>query len=160
MKLERLETYLQETVDPNLKMVDNREKEVPFVKFKKPLSDIRIALISSGGFHLKSEPPFDTQDIMGDASFRCFPKNSTLKTLDIAHTHYKHDHVKEDLNCVLPLEMLSRLEEAKVIGSLAEINYSFMGYNLKIDELITEKAPKLVQLLQTDQVDVALIAPT
>lgn len=160
MSLKDVEKYLQTKVDPSFQFVDNRGKAIPFTRLNKSISEAKVAFISSGGFHLKEEPAFDTEDPQGDASFRKIPKDAKLEDLGIAHTHYKHDYVLSDLNCALPLEILQELAEEGVIGQLADTNYSFMGYILKTDELINETALQVAMLLKEESVEAVILAPT
>ncbi|KXS42554.1 MULTISPECIES: glycine/sarcosine/betaine reductase selenoprotein B family protein [unclassified Candidatus Frackibacter] len=159
MDIKSIEEMLQSNVDPNFKFIDNREKEVPFVKLGKPISEAKVALISSGGLHLKDDPKFDTEDSMGDASYREIPSRVKFKDLEISHGHYDYKYIKEDINTVFPVELLQRLEERGVIGALARRNYSFMGYCLKVDELINQTGMKIANSLKEDQVDIAILAP-
>jgi len=39
----------------------------------KPVSECRLALITTGGLHLTTEPPFDTKHPDGDCSYRMLP---------------------------------------------------------------------------------------
>lgn len=160
MSLQDVEKYLQTKVDPNFQFVDNRGKDIPFARLTKPISEAKVAFISSGGFHLKEESAFDTEDPLGDVSFRKIPKSAKMEDLSIAHTHYKHEYVLADLNCALPLEILNELEETGIIGQLAETNYSFMGYILKIDELMNETALQAATLLKEENVEAVILAPT
>lgn len=159
MDLKGLEKIIQKKISPSFEFSDYRGQEVPFARLARSMSAAKIAVISSGGFHLKEDVAFDTEDIMGDASFRRIPKGAQLVDLGIAHTHYDHKYVEEDLNCALPLEIMEQLAAEGAIGALAETNYSFMGYCLKVDELM-ENAQKVGTLLLDEHVEAAILAPT
>ncbi|SJZ83695.1 glycine/sarcosine/betaine reductase selenoprotein B family protein [Selenihalanaerobacter shriftii] len=159
MDIENIEKMIQSNVDPNFKFIDNRKKEVPFVKLRKPISKAKVALISSGGLHLKDTSKFDTEDPMGDASYREIPSEVKFADLEISHGHYDYRYIKEDMNTVFPVELLKRLEERGLIGTLAKRNYSFMGYCLKVDELINQTGMKIINSLKEDQVDIVILAP-
>lgn len=160
MDLDKVAEYIQEIGDPDFNFVDYRKEEVPFTRLDKPISETSIALISSGGFHLKEEKGFDIEAPLGDASFRKIPRDATINDLAISHSHYEHSYVKKDLNCAFPLELLADFEKEGEIGSLAETNYSFMGYCLKIDKLINQSVPKVASLLKEENIDAAILAPT
>lgn len=159
MDLKSVEKYVQEKLYSDFKFVDNREKDIPFTKLTKPISQSKVALISSAGLYKKGDEPYDAENVMGDTTYRKLSKHITLDNLDIAHTHYNHKHVKADLNTVLPLEILREMEENEVIGELADINYSFHGYILKLEELIKDLSPKIAADLIEDNVDIAILAP-
>ncbi len=160
MKAEELERGLRERVDPNFRIPDNRGKPAPLFSPRKDPNGARIALVSSGGFHLLTDPPFDTEDPMGDPTFREIPRGTSIDELGIAHTHYDHRYVEADINCALPLPHLEKLEELGAIGEVAPRHLSFMGYCLKTRALAEETAPEAAQLFLGDGVDMAILAPT
>lgn len=159
MDLKKIVDFMREEVDPNFDFEDNRDKKVPFTELDKKINKANIVLISSGGFYLKGDEPFDTDDPLGDPSYRMIPKDTSFDLIKIAHTHYDHKYVKKDLNCAYPLQLLKELENNKEIGVLAEENYSFMGYCLKIRDL-KNNAVKLSKELKNKDIDAALISPT
>jgi len=159
MDIKKTINFMRENVDPDFDFVDNSNREVPFTKLKKNIKNTKLVLISSGGFHLKDDESFDTEDPYGDPSYRLIPKETNPDLIEISHTHYDHKYVKKDLNCAFPLELLRGLEREDIIGRLAEENYSFMGYCLKTEEL-KENAQKLARKLFSKNVKAALIAPT
>ena len=160
MDLDKVAEHIQEIGDPDFNFVDYRNTDVPFTKLDKPLSETSVALISSGGFHLEEEKGFDIEAPLGDAGDRKIPRNTTINDLSISHPHYEHSYVKKDLNCAFPLELLADLEKEGEIGSLAETNYSFMGYCLKIEELINQSALEVASQLKDENIDAAILAPT
>ena len=52
----------------------------------KPLAESNIALISTGGIHLKNQPAFEVDAPFGDSSFRVIPSDTHPGDLTIAHT--------------------------------------------------------------------------
>ncbi|ERJ10998.1 glycine/sarcosine/betaine reductase selenoprotein B family protein [Haloplasma contractile] len=159
MDILKVEKFLQSKVDPDFRMIDNREREIPFTLMSKPISEAKIALISSAGLYSKGGLPFDTEDLFGDTSFRIISKDVTMEDLDIAHTHYDHKYIREDINTVFPVELLKELEKQGEIGELVNQNYSFSGYILKTEELKKDLSIKVLNLLQEDQVDAVILAP-
>jgi len=159
MDLKSIEKYIQIKIISSFKFDDNRNSEIPFTKLKKPISEAKIALISSGGFYIKGDKPFDTEAVLGDTTYRRIPKNTNIEDLDIAHTHYNHSYVKEDMNSGFPLPLFRELEENNKVGELAETNYSFSGYILKTDEIIKDLGPKIALELKDENVDCVIISP-
>ncbi len=160
MGAKSLEQGLRDRVDPDFALVDNRGLTVPFTSPRTSPPDLKIALISSGGFHTLDAPPFDTEDPLGDPSFRVIPRGSSREDLGIAHTHYDHSYVDADLNCALPLEHLKVLEDSGEIGSATDEHLSFMGYCLRTRELGDEYARRAAEVLSTAGADAAILAPT
>ncbi len=142
--------------------VSTNNDDIPWTPFKKPLSESCLAVVSTAGFHLEDDEPFDVDSAWGDATFRTIPSNVAKGKLKIAHTHYSHARVKQDNNVLFPIDRISELVEAKVIGRLSSNFFSFgFGGNL-VREFIGRpdgSAPQLVQKLKADKVDCVLMVP-
>ena len=142
--------------------VSTNNDDIPWTPFNKPLSESSLAIISTGGFYLEDDKPFDIDSALGDASYRIIPSDVTSENLKIAHPHYSHARVKKDLNVLFPIDHLQELFKAKVIGRLATNFYSFgFGGNMT-KEYIGESngsAHQLVQELKADDVDYVLMVP-
>ena len=135
--------------------------DTPWVDMTKDVSKCRLALITTGGVHLKSQTPFDMVDPDGDPGFREIPSDSSVEDLMITHNYYDHRDADQDINIVLPVERVRELKETKEIAEIASCHLSFMGHiiNKKIDELIDKTAPEVVRLLKNDNVDIVLLTP-
>jgi D-proline reductase (dithiol) PrdB len=134
-------------------------EDVPWTPYRGSLSEQTVALITSGGLHLKgSQPPFDTVSIHGDPSFREIPKTVQQADFGIAHAHYDHSLAEQDINVIFPLQRLLELEREKVIGKVAETHYSFSYVNDAVT-LIADSVPKLLDKLKTAGVDILLLVP-
>jgi D-proline reductase (dithiol) PrdB len=59
--------------------------EVPFTPTRQPLRACRLALITTGGVHLREQPPFDMADPRGDPSYRAIPTDTPYARLTITH---------------------------------------------------------------------------
>lgn len=128
--------------------------QAPWTSLSKPLKECRLALVSSGGFYLKSEPPFAEDD----ASYRRIPRDTNPADLRIYHHGYRDADADRDPNCVFPLERLRELEAAGVIGELVDPALSFVTLYSARKE-VEERAPKIVGELQAAAADVALLVP-
>ncbi len=131
----------------------------PLTPLDKELNQSKLALISSGGFYIKGQAPFDTGDVTGDYSYRELPKEFDRDEVGIAHDHYPHKYAKEDINCLLPVDRLSELERQGVIGSLASPLYSISGYIPNAVPFIRETAAEIATKLVAGQVDGVLLVP-
>ena len=126
-----------------------------------PVSELRLALISSGGVYLDDQPPFDAANILGDWSFRVIPNDTPTSALRVSHNHYNHkDGADKDINVVFPLDRLRELEAQGAIGELSPVHIGFMGYILKPDKLIKETAPQIIQALKDASVEAVLLVPS
>lgn len=136
--------------------------DVAWTPFRKPLAESCVAIVSTGGFYLEGDEPFDVDNADGEANFRTIPSNFDKEKLKIAHTHYPHERVNEDINVLFPVERLKELVEAKVIGKLSPNFYSF-GFSGRLTEELIGKpngsAHLLAQKLKADGVDYMLMVP-
>lgn len=128
--------------------------DAPWTPLAKPLRECRVALISSGGFYLKDQPPFQEDD----ASIRVIPKAADPKDLRIYHHGYRDADADRDPNCVFPLERLRELEALGVIGELASSAISFVTlYSARRE--VEERAPKILAALRAMAAEAALLVP-
>jgi D-proline reductase (dithiol) PrdB len=110
--------------------------------------------VSSGGFFLKTQPPFGEDD----TSYRKIPWDTNPADLRVYHHGYRDADADRDPNCVFPLERLRELEAAGVIGALADPAISFVTIYSARKELV-ERAPKIVAELKAAKADAALLVP-
>ena len=134
---------------------------VPWAPRKKPLSECRLALVSSAGFVLPGQKPFDESIRGGDSSFREIPGDAEVQELHESHRSESFDHtgIHEDPNLAFPLDRARELVLRGHIGSLSRRHLSFMGSITAPGRLIQQTAPAATQLLVEDAADVALLVP-
>lgn len=135
--------------------------EIPWTPVTKPLSDSKVAIVTTAGVHLKSQNPFDMLDKMGDPEYRELPAGARREEYTITHDYYDHRDADRDINIVFPLDRLREMKEAGEIGSLAGANYGFMGHidGSHIERLIKKTAPEVARKLKKAGVDVVLLTP-
>ncbi len=129
--------------------------KTPWTPLKKPVSQARIALITSGGLYLQDQTPFVTTN---DPSYREIPRATTQKQIRVSHRGYDINGPLEDMNCLLPLSRFQELEEEGVVGALAETNYSFNG-SVPDLTLLREWPYQVVNKLRQERVDAVLLIP-
>ncbi len=134
---------------------------VPWTPLKKPLAVCRLALVSSAGFVLPTQAPFDESIKGGDPSFREIPAGADVKTLVDTHRSESFDHtgIQRDPNLAFPID---RVRELVLAGRIASVNHrhiSFMGSITAPGRLTRDTAPQAARLLVEDGVDVALLVP-
>ena len=133
--------------------------DIPWTAYKGRPADQSFALVTSGGLYLKdSQPPFDTESIHGDTSFREIRKTVRQQDLGIAHAHYDHSLAEQDINIIFPIQRLVELENEGIIGKLADTHYSFSYVN-DVFSLVTETVPKFLSRIKAAKIDVLVLVP-
>lgn len=120
-----------------------------------PLAKRRVALVTSAGLHLRSNLPFG----VGASDYRIIPTDTSSNDLVMSHisTNFDRTGFQQDWNVVFPLDRLRELAGEKVIGSVADYHYSFMGATDPIRMEAT--ARNLAQIMKNDGVDAVLLVP-
>lgn len=135
---------------------------VPWTPLRKPLSECKLALVTTAAFYLPSQPPFDEGYRGGDPSFREIPYPSeSFSSLPVGHRSesFNHEGIERDFNLALPLLLAQELQASGFIGSINHRHFSFMGSVTAPMRLIKETAPQVAQLLKEDQVDIVFLTP-
>jgi D-proline reductase (dithiol) PrdB len=135
--------------------------DAPWTPLRKELGQAKIALVTTAGIHLRSDPPYDMQDKEGDPTFRQIPCGTPAQDLIITHNYYDHLDADKDIGVVFPLERLRELEFEGMIGKVAPRHFSFMGHILgrHIDTLIRKTGPEVAGMLREDGVDAVFLTP-
>jgi D-proline reductase (dithiol) PrdB len=138
--------------------------EIPFHRLSKPLSKCRLALITTAGISLKSDPPFDmerekSEPTWGDRSYRSIPKDTKTKDIEINHLHINCDYVKKDLNVMLPLDRIEELAVEGIVGELAPTSYSFYGFQWESDQFLDTAIRPMIDQMKTESVEAVLLTP-
>jgi len=129
---------------------------VVWVAPEKPLSELRIALITTAGIHYRGDSAFE----LTDATFRPIDGSEDSSDLVMSHSSVNFDKsgFADDVNVVFPLERFRELEAEGLIGSVATINYSFMGAGLMPDAY-EQSASQVAGLLKQDKIDAVFLTP-
>jgi D-proline reductase (dithiol) PrdB len=134
---------------------------IPWALAKKALYDSRVTLVTTAGVHLKAGIPFNMLDQFGDPTFREIPNDVLPERLTITHNYFDSKDAASDINLVLPIEPLLRLVREKIVGSVANRSFSFMGHisGGHVDTLLRDIAPAMVKKLIQDKVDIVFLTP-
>ena len=124
---------------------------------RKPLSECTVSLFTTGGVHLRDDVPFDIDSSHGDWSYREIPTDADTRELAVTHSHYSHVDADRDVNCMFPLDRLRELRDGGVIGGIAPMAYSIMGFNPDPEHLITETAPLLARKFKESGADLVFM---
>jgi D-proline reductase (dithiol) PrdB len=134
---------------------------VPWQPLSKPLSQCRLALVSSAAFVVPGQPPFNSSVRGGDVSFRDIP--STIDVHDLVESHrsesFDHTGLQQDPNVAFPIDRVRELEQRGRIGSVNRRHLSFMGSITAPGRLVRDTAPEMARRLRGDGVDIALLVP-
>ncbi|MBK8763567.1 MAG: hypothetical protein KA778_00260 [Burkholderiaceae bacterium] len=127
-----------------------------FVAARKPLSQRRVALVTTAGLHFRDEPSFDLMD----ASYRVIAGDLRGDELVMSHSSVNFDRggFQEDLNVVFPIDRFRELVEEGVVGSLAGQHFSFMG-SLVSPPMLEASARQVAAVLRKDGVDTVFLTP-
>ena len=139
-------------------------RPIPWAPFDKPLTECRIALISSSAVALKTDAPFDREGERrdpwwGDPSYRLIPRGTGTADISLHHLHIERSYGESDLDCVMPLTRLDELVELGEVGDSAASHYSFMGYLLRPEEFLRTSVPSIVDGLRAESVDAVVLVP-
>ena len=134
---------------------------VPWAPMRIPLGEAVVALVTTAGVHLATDPPFDMDDPDGDPSFRVVPADAARDTVTITHKYYDHSAADRDLNVVVPVDRLRELRDAGRIGGIAPRIYSFMGHvdGAHLPVLIERTAPDVAARLVADGAGAVFLTP-
>ena len=138
---------------------------IPWTPFEKPLSEARVALLSTAGLSMKGDEPFDMDferkhPTRGDSGYRRLRAEARSGDIEANHLHIDTGFIERDLNVALPLDRLREMVAEGLVGSLAETHYSIMGYQgADSSRLENESAPAIAEIMKSEEVDLALLAP-
>ncbi len=133
--------------------------EAPLTPPRKPLSECRVSMLTSGGISRCAAAPWNPSarnDLRLDVIERDAPSND----FQIHDDYYDHRDADQDINCVFPIDRLRELAADGTIGGVAERFWSgFMGRIYTRSKVINESAPALVAELVRDEVDLFVLVP-
>ena len=137
---------------------------IPWTPMAKPLNQTTIALVTSAGISLKTDPPFDMERekreaVWGDRSYRAIPRGTTEKDIDVNHLHINTNYIKQDINVILPLARLVEFEQEKIIGRVAPTAYSFYGFQWQSTDFLKEAIEPISKKMKLEGVEAVLMTP-
>ena len=139
-----------------------RRDETPWTPLTRPLDQCCVTVVSTAGFYVDGDDPFDVDSAAGDATFRVIPSDVDKAQLRIAHHHYSHARAMQDANVLLPIDRLRELAEARVIDRVAPTFFSF-GFGAGLTREYVDKpdgtAHQVVERLKRERVDAVVIVP-
>jgi D-proline reductase (dithiol) PrdB len=130
----------------------------PFLLLRKPLSAVRLAIVTTAGLHRRGDRLFDP----GDQTYRVIPSDTETADIIQSHTSIGFDRapIMRDLNISFPIERARELAARGELGGLAPACYSFMGAQRETRRIEDETGPEVAARLRAEGADAALITPT
>lgn len=125
----------------------------PFVR-GGPVSERRIALITSAGIHRRADDAFQLRD----AGYRLIPGDATDLVMTHSSVNFDRTGFQDDINVVFPIDRFRELEANGTIGSLATVHYALMGAGLEPAE-VQQSAREIAPLLKQDGVETVFLTP-
>lgn len=138
--------------------------DIPWTPLAKPLNEATLALVTSAGISMKSDPPFDmerekAEATWGDPSYRSIPKGTRSSDINANHLHINTEHILADVNVMLPLARMEELSNEDVIGSLASTAYSFYGFQWQRKGFLATAIAPMINQMKSEGVDAVLLTP-
>ncbi len=127
-----------------------------FTPLDKPLSEARVAIVTSAALHRPDQERYS----QGDTGFRAF--DAADRNLIMGHwsPNFDHSGFQADLNVVYPIDRLVELAADGVIGSVAPHHFAFAGNQPdSVSEVRLDTGPTCAQQLVADEVDVVVLTP-
>ena len=127
-----------------------------FTPLSKPLSEARVAIVTSAALHRADQERYTP----GDTRFRAFDRSDRDLIMGHWSPNFDHTGFQLDLNVVYPIDRLEELSADGVIGEPAPRHFAFAGNQPDtVSELRLDTGPACAQELLADDVDVVLLTP-
>ena len=135
---------------------------IPWTPMKKALGQTTLALVTSAGISLRTDPPFDMgrekrEAIWGDRSYRAIPRGTTEKDIEVNHLHINTNDIQQDINVMLPLARMAEFEQEKIIGRLTPTAYSFYGFQWENTDFLKEAIEPISKKVKHEGAEAVLI---
>lgn len=122
----------------------------------KPVSQARVALLTSAALRLSDQPPFTEKE---DLSYRLVPAEPQAGKITIDH-HSKIGAIpRQDPEIIFPRSALATLADRRIVGSLSSFHVSFLGGMRCHQEIENQLGPAIAQELTKAGVELALLVP-
>ncbi len=156
--LNRILRIIREDRDPEFSF--QQVRPVPWTTATDP-SRATIALVSTGGLHLRGDKPFGVlTSAWGDTGYRIVPHGTPAADLDLAADYVDQKYIRQDPEVTLPMAALDRLVDAGRAGRAARHHYSLCEGILRPLPGVAESAARLAELMTDDGVDAVVLLPT
>jgi len=148
-------------------------EEGPFAPLRKPLSEARLALLTSSGHFVEGlDPePFGVKGmtqaeavrrisdfLKSEPELSIIPMDTPRENILVRHGGYDIKGALIDPNVAFPLDRLLELEQEGLFGELHHEAYSFVGAASQM-RLMNHAGPQWVKLLKEKDIDAVIMVP-
>ena len=128
----------------------------PWQPVLKPLSEIRLGLIASGGIYVTGQVAFHYKD---DISWRAIPTD--VNTADLRATHFAYDltDARQDPNVVFPIDPLRHLVAEGFLGGAGRARLHLYGWHLFGPTGERRSGATTAERLLLEHIDAVLLVP-
>lgn len=147
--------------------------EGPFTPLQKPVSESRIALLTSSGHFVEGNDPepFGVKNMSQEEAVKriddflkteptlsVIPIDTPKEKLRVRHAGYDIRGAQADPNVTFPHERFRELDREGIIGELAPEAYSFVGACAQT-RLLNHTGPQWTDMLQHQELDAVVLVP-
>ena len=151
----------------------HRHTDTPWASMSKPLSESRVAVMTSSGHFVDGDDPKPlgienmTQEEAEDRimetikeppSLSVIPSATPFENIRVRHGGYPVEGAVADPQVVLPLRIMESLEAAGTIGEFAKDSYSFVGAAAQ-GPIKKRIGSEWAEMLREAEVDAVLLVP-
>lgn len=127
-----------------------------FTMLDKPLSQARVAIVTSAALHRPDQDRYAP----GDTGFRALDRADRDIVMGHWSPNFDHTGFQIDINVVYPIDRLEELAADGVIGDVASRHFAFAGNQPDtVSELRLDTGPACANELLADAVDVVVLTP-
>ena len=129
--------------------------ENPAFVIPKPLSEAKVAIVTSASLHHEDDDDFAPSD----TGYRVLEKDRRDIVVGHWSPNFDASGVSADLNVVFPIDRLQELENQGVIGSVSDVHIAVAGNQFDLSGIRLDGGPAAAALLNKHEVDVGLLTP-
>lgn len=157
--LNRIQRIMREEVDAGFAF--HHVRPVPWTPAPPDPTRATVALVSTGGLHLRGDAPFRTlENRLGDTGFRVVPHGTPPERLDLEADYVDEKYIRQDPEVTLPMAALDRLVAAGWAGRAAAHHYSFCEGIARPLPGLAASAGTVAAAMAGDGVDAVVLLPT
>ena len=129
--------------------------ENPAFVIPKPLSEAKVAIVTSASLHHEDDDDFAPSD----TGYRVLEKDRRDIVVGHWSPNFDASGVSADLNVVFPIDRLQELENQGVIGSVSDVHIAVAGNQFDLSGIRLDGGPAAAALLNKHEVDVVSLTP-
>ena len=121
----------------------------------KPLSEAKVALVTSASLHHEDDDEF----AVVDAGYRVLQRDRRDIVVGHWSPNFDASGVSADINVVFPIDRLEEMAAEGAIGSVSDIHLAFAGNQFDLAAIQMDGGPAGAKQLLDHGVDVVLLTP-